>query len=132
MFSQEIQFVFGKGSFDVNARIEKPQGIEQLAGKEVKPSPCVEGHQRAQAASVSGSGWLQAPSLHLPVGRTFYPHSLSCVAKVPYSQRLSRHPCPQKHISQTKLGLNAVCGDEEIAWLSMDLSGPFRNLVYNG
>lgn len=112
MFSQEIQFVFGKESFGVNAGIEQPPGMEQLAGKEVKPSPCVEDHQRAQAVSVSGSGSLQAPSLRLPVGRIFYPHSLSCVAKVPCSRRILRHLCPQKHISQTKLGLYVVCGDE--------------------
>lgn len=108
MFSQGIQFIFGKGCFTVSARIEQPQGIEQLAGKEVKPSPCVEGHQRAQVASVFGSGWLQAPSLHLPVGSIFYLRSLSCMAKDRNSLRISRHLCPQKHISQTKLGLCSV------------------------
>lgn len=123
MFSQRIQFIFGKGCFAVSARIEQPQGIEQLAEKEVKPSPCVEGHRRARVASVFSSGWLQAPSLHLPVGSTFYPRSLSCMAKDWYSLRISRHLCPRKHNSQTKLGLYAVCGDKEILLLFPGLLG---------
>lgn len=80
-FPQGIQFIFGKGSFAVHARIEQPQGIEQLAEKEGKPSPFVEVTGEGEDASGFGSGWLQAP-LHPPVGGIFYPRSLLCTAKV--------------------------------------------------
>lgn len=111
MFSQGIQFIFGKGSLAVYARLEQPQGIEQLAGKEVKTSPCVEGSPESTRCF---RFWFWLPTGSLPPS-SCWKNLLSTfsviLATVPYSLGISRHACPQKHISQTKLGLYALCGD---------------------
>lgn len=87
----------------------------------MKPSPFV--GVTGECGDVFGSGWLQAPPC-LPVGGIFIHILCHVQPKFCNSLRVSlKTPleCPQKHISQTKLGPHVVSlGD------SFDFYEPFQ------